>query len=221
MFSSSHDWTDARTRWAAYLAARVGNLDTLAVVLRIIDGHGMDARREMLQEMINIAARRGHVLVLEMLFSKAETLGGTTPSKELLCTALSEAAMYGAICAVEWLLAQGADAKGCCSQAGLLPLHAAATYGHSDAVACVLAARADIDGSDRQGSTAILHAAFNGHTPVVEELLRRQASVETCDRKGMGPLHLASLRGHAVAGLGASQTGSISHSPHRIEEAIH
>lgn len=186
---SSHAWTPPRSRGAAYLAARLGDVDILARILAAA-APGLHQDFELLSDMIKIAAHRGHVSVLEMLVKMAAAHG--MQSTALLGSALVEAATYGAQAVVLWLLAQKADI----AHDGHA-LQKASFYGHPSVVECLLLARADVEHQDDlQRSTPLLHAAFNGHAPVVEALLRRRASLDACDRMGMAPLHLASLRGH-------------------------
>jgi len=187
---SSHTWTPARSRGAACLAARSGDVNILAQILAAA-APGLHEDFELLSDMIKIAAHRGHVSVLEMLVKMAAACG--MQSTALLGSALVEAATYGAQAVVSWLLAQKADI----GDRHALALQKASFYGHPSVVECLLLARADVEHQDDlQGSTPLLHAAFNGHAPVVEALLRRRASMDACDRMGMAPLHLASLRGH-------------------------
>ena len=194
IFCTSHDWTLARTRAAAYQAVRSGNLDILEFVLGSATANGLEADGETFPEMIRLSAQRGRVSVLEMLFNKLRSARGSHTDDELLTSALGEASKYGAQHAVKWLLAQKADVMSASGQEGLRPLHAAACYGHASVAESLLASAAHVDSLDRQGSTALLHAAFNGHAAVAQELIRQRASLELSDAVGMGALHLASLR---------------------------
>jgi ankyrin repeat protein len=67
----------------------------------------------------------------------------------------------------------------------------AARQGARGAVAALADARADLDATDPDGSTALTLAAINGHADVVALLLERGANPNLADRTGMTPLYAA------------------------------
>ncbi|KAH8977483.1 prosome, macropain 26S subunit, non-ATPase, 10, isoform CRA_c [Lactarius hatsudake] len=68
------------------------------------------------------------------------------------------------------------------------PLHWAASGGHLDVVAYLLANGAGVDKTDDSGWTALHIAASSGHEEVVRELVGAGADVNRKNDKGITPL---------------------------------
>lgn len=87
-------------------------------------------------------------------------------------------------------------------QRGLLPsdLPAAAALGDIEAVEKLLMLGLPIDATDKQGATALLHAAGSGHIELVEFLLKRGANCSLAAKSGATALS-ASIRTHRTAVL--------------------
>lgn len=174
------------------LAARGGHVD----VLEMLDGLG--GREIIMQDPAAAAvaaARGGHIRVLDFL-ARRHPPSFLGPSRRGAC-ALHEAARCGSLCAVRWLVAQGADCRLRDGQ-DVEPLHVAAGYGQASIVDALLRAVADPNSPDGSGSTPLLLAAFNGHVAVTERLFAAGARTLTRDGLEMTALHLAALRGHAA-----------------------
>ncbi|KAJ1976513.1 hypothetical protein H4R34_003954, partial [Dimargaris verticillata] len=79
---------------------------------------------------------------------------------------------------------------------GMAPLHYAAKRGHLEIVQWLVDhARVAVDQCDREGETALLKSAYQGHFAVVRYLLQRRADVQHADKDGWTTLHNASSRG--------------------------
>src|SRR3989338_7852604 len=76
------------------------------------------------------------------------------------------------------------------------PLHAACHRGHHQVVEMLLAAGANKDTPDKNGSTPLYVACWNGHHRVVEMLLVSGATKETPAKSGQTPLSAACEYGH-------------------------
>jgi ankyrin repeat protein len=74
----------------------------------------------------------------------------------------------------------------------------AAMKGDLTAVRALLAQKADVNGTQLDGSTALAWAAYRGDLPMADLLLRAGARVKTVNRVGMTPLALAALDGNAA-----------------------
>jgi len=101
---------------------------------------------------------------------------------------------------VQLLLAAAPNTVAAASQAGYLPLHAAAQRGHAAVVQLLLKAAPNSVSATSQGGQIPLHlAAHAGHAAVVQVLLMAAPStVSAADQAGWLPLHFAARAGHAA-----------------------
>ncbi|KAG1121308.1 hypothetical protein G6F42_012552 [Rhizopus arrhizus] len=80
---------------------------------------------------------------------------------------------------------------------GLTCLHFAASRGHLKIIQCLVEEYAvRVDSTDKEGETALLKAAYNGHYHVVEYLLDSNANIHQKDKDGWTALHNACSRGY-------------------------
>ncbi|KAG0750016.1 hypothetical protein G6F62_000423 [Rhizopus arrhizus] len=80
---------------------------------------------------------------------------------------------------------------------GLTCLHFAASRGHLKIVQCLIEEYAvKVDSVDKEGETALMKAAYNGHYHVVHYLLDCNANVHQKDKDGWTALHNACSRGY-------------------------
>ena len=91
-------------------------------------------------------------------------------------------------------------------------LHNAARSGDLGEVARLLAAGADVDRANNNGTTPLHCASRNGHDAVVAALLTAGADANAEITDGRTPLHWASLKGHGavVARLLAARAKMLS-----------
>ncbi|KAJ3209717.1 hypothetical protein HDU67_005975 [Dinochytrium kinnereticum] len=86
------------------------------------------------------------------------------------------------------------------NSAGFLPLHLASSRGHIEVVVILVdRAGAVVDMPDTQNETALLKAAYNGHSDILSFLLDRNADPNHKDKDGWTALHNCSSRGHYAA----------------------
>ena len=88
-------------------------------------------------------------------------------------------------------LANGTDLNTQDPQTGLTPLSWASLTGKVDIAEELIKAGADVNGTNREGGTALHEAAFMGRDRVARMLLRNGADAETRDDNGQTPLNLA------------------------------
>src|SRR3989304_6756723 len=112
---------------------------------------------------------------------------------------LAQAALNGDTATVQALLAQGARVNGR-GPAGITPLMLAAQRGPPETVGALLEAKADVNasrGKPEEGRTALIDAAWGGHTEVVRLLLARGANANAQAESGATALTAGALRGFA------------------------
>lgn len=129
-----------------------------------------------------------------------------------LNAALRGAAERGDVKAVRHFLAAGADPSEPTSGSHLYtPLILAALGGHSDVIPLLVAAGADVNGTNAKGETALMVAAEYGRATVVTALIAAGADIEAVEEDGWTALFFAARFGQlqAIAALiaaGASVT---------------
>ena len=108
--------------------------------------------------------------------------------------AMVEAARRGDVATLQTAYANGmkADRQGI---NGLSPLHVAAQFGRSEAVAALLAMTKKVDHRDRDRQTALGHSVLNGHGDVVALLLAAGADPDRSGPNYEPPLVVAARRG--------------------------
>jgi ankyrin repeat protein len=98
------------------------------------------------------------------------------------------AARFGRVDVVKGLLARGSQQEAARDQREDMPLHAAARSGMEGAINVLLEAKADVDATNRDGSTALHLAAGAGHLPAVKCLLRAKANRGLEDGHALTPV---------------------------------
>ena len=140
---------------------------------------------------IHIAARKGHVPVIQTLLLKGEQVDATTNDNY---TALHVAVQAGKANVVETLLGYGAQVHIRAGPMEETPLHIASRVpdGGEKCVQMLLKSGCDPNMSDKNGMTALHVAAGQGHYGVVRRLLADGADSLRTDQSGQTPLHVAS-----------------------------
>ena len=143
--------------------------------------------------VLHIAARYGHIHVLEMLVE--EGLDVEIGDDEG-CTPLQYAAACGQLESLRTLLRLGrresmtkvAGARG-------TPLHQAVERGDKDIVSLLLSEGCPINVVDNKGRSVLHYAARYGHIHILEMLEEKGLDVNIGDDEGCTPLHYAALWG--------------------------
>lgn len=152
------------------------------------------AKTENSQTVLMIAARKGHVAIVEALLRAKADVNARNKEGE---TALHVAAFEGRTDAVKALLAKGADANAKDNN-GVAPLMAAAYKGHKDTAEAFLAKGADVNAKDNKDETALMQAARQGHVDLVQGLLTKGADMNARSKEGMTALAMAFSNGHTT-----------------------
>ncbi len=93
------------------------------------------------------------------------------------------------------LLDKGAETRSQ-DNAGLTPLHHAASAGNQPALKALLTAKADLRAVDKTGATPLHWAAARGRMDAATALITARAPLDTTDAEGQTPLHMAVAAGH-------------------------
>ncbi|KAL2081407.1 hypothetical protein ACEWY4_023260 [Coilia grayii] len=191
------DPSNGRTLLAS--AAHAGSADVAALLL--CRGADPLLRDHQGQTPLTLAARQGHVGVLQVLLDWAQDQHGleAASARTMLehsdiegWTALRSAAWGGHAEAVRLLLEAGAEVDGCDAD-GRTALRAAAWGGHEEILLTLLDHDAQVDKADREGRTPLIAAAFMGHKEAVEILLDAGAEADLADGDGRTALSVAAL----------------------------
>ena len=165
--------------------------------LYISSDEGFDVRltRELLQEFVEGAAKRGHAHLIAIGVDSELML------QPILNSGLRSAAVSGHLDVVTRLLQEKADVNA--ADADVNPtepdctaLQAAAGGGHLEVVERLLQANANVNATTSSGRTALQIAAAYGYLNVVERLLQANADVNTTSSSDMTALQEAAKGGH-------------------------
>ena len=147
--------------WVLAIAGAVVLLAVVRVLLSLGDVHA--------------CARTGRVDRLRRLLEKnpelvkAQTSEGETP--------VHQAAKYGELEALRFLLAHGGDVQAKSKQ-GVTPLHLAAAFGELETVKVLLDSGAEVDPKEETGMTPIMAAQAQNHPEIVELLKQAGADAD-------------------------------------------
>ena len=207
--------TPAGTAVESAACARI--LVEAGALLEPVDAHGATA--------LQTAAAFGNKEVLEVLGAKQQSGWAARGAHGL--TPLHHAArgpivpgfapdappplpleiLAGGRATIAVLLAHGAAIEAH-DEAGLTPLHHAASTGNLPALAALLAAKADPRATNKMGATPLHWAATRGRTEAVTTLIAARAPLDLADAEGQTALHLAVVAGHLAAARALLDAGA-------------
>ena len=198
------------TTTAMYNAAKKG--DAARVRKLLARGDSPDARSQVHDSPLALAARGGHVAVIEELVRAGADVDRAAGWVRM--TPLMRSAEAGHLEAVRMLLELGADPHLRNSRGETCLIHAA-KFDVPDVVRFLLAAGAPVNDVSRagddftelerelvEGRTALMSAALGGRIEVAKVLLEAGARTDARDESGQTARDIAAGRGHsAVVGL--------------------
>lgn len=170
---------------------------------------------------LGVATERGHLEVMKALLDAGASVNN--PTNEGV-TPIHIASQFGPAVGVELLCRRGANVNTTCplfSDAG--PLLFATQLNKKRAIEVLIASRADVDGADKKGWTALHAAASFGHANVVMTLIAGRANPGVLNKKGESALDVAvQKQNHEVVSLltmahHAGQGGPVDLLPAAIE----
>lgn len=154
------------------------------------------------QTALNIAARNGHLEIVQLLLSLKPT-SSDSKFKQVDVnhadrdgwTPLRSASWGGHTEVVKLLIDQPFCAIDLADKEERTALRAAAWSGHEDILKILIKAGADVNSVDKQGRTSLIAASYMGHYDIVEILLENGANVNHLDIDGRSALCVAALCG--------------------------
>jgi ankyrin repeat protein len=182
-------------------AMKAGRIEMAVMLLKHMDGEGLEAKDEHGSTVLHLAAQWGHAeLVTSMLNKGVQPIPkdgyGLTP----LMRAISGRITEGHMAVVEMLLqrmeGEGLEAK---DEQGRTALHLAAKCRLTDEKTCtqlvamLLKKGAQVDVKDKDGITPLLMAIGRGYIEVARMLLQHMEGegLEEKDKQGRTAMHLA------------------------------
>ncbi|XP_053692660.1 ankyrin repeat domain-containing protein 50 [Sabethes cyaneus] len=156
------------------------------------------------QTALNIAARNGHIEIVNLLLRYKQSLNdGTGRFRKIDVnhadrdgwTPLRSASWGGHTDVVKLLIESGVCAIDRADKEGRTALRAAAWSGNEDIVKILIEAGANVNSIDKQGRTSLIAASYMGHYDIVEILLENGADVNHTDLDGRNALCVAALCG--------------------------
>lgn len=153
------------------------------------------------QTALNIAARNGHIDIVQLLLSLKSTDDNRIRQVDVNhadrdgWTPLRSASWGGHTEVVKLLIEQPNCDIDLADKEERTALRAAAWSGHEDILKILIAANANVNSVDKQGRTSLIAASYMGHYEIVEILLENGADVNHLDVDGRSALCVAALCG--------------------------
>jgi uncharacterized protein len=139
------------------------------------------------------AARRGNLAKVQDLLARGVNVNTIDPNDT---TPLLYATQAGHGDIVRVLLEYSADVNSSRKSGGLTALMLAASCDRLEILQQLLAAGADVDRVNQDGTPALMIAAYKGHQQIVAALLEAGATLDRQDQDGDTALNLAIAKGH-------------------------
>lgn len=168
------------------VAAKIGDPGLVRLLLE--QGADVNAATKTGGTPLMFAAIRGNLETVRMLLDHGADVNAVA---HFNWTALMVAAAKGHDLVVNLLLDHGADAN-VADTYGWTPLMRAAYENRAGAVRAFLrTGKVELDARDETGSTALHHAAAQGHVEIARLLLESGASIDARNAEGLTPLEMA------------------------------
>ena len=140
----------------------------------------------------HIAAFKGDLAIVKLLFEKGELNVDLKSLGNNDCTALWLAAQEGKIETVKWLTQQGANLDSARMIDGRSIIHAAIYKGHFEVIKHLLEKGANVNQPNKAGFTPIYAACEKANFDIIKLLIDNGANVNICGESGDSPIGVAS-----------------------------
>jgi ankyrin repeat protein len=182
------------------LVAAVKAGDALRVEKLLAEGASPDSRDEQGLPVLAVAARAGNASLVKILLSKGADVNATSKDADEK-TKLADipvvwhAAAVGSPETLRLLLQAGANPNAREAGLGMTPLMAAASFGNTETVRALIAAKVGLEVRDLENRTALMWAADLGSYETARLLLDAGAQVDALGELGSPPLMYAAQHG--------------------------
>lgn len=139
----------------------------------------------------HIAAFKGDLAIVRLLFEKGELNVDLKSLGNNDCTALWLAAQEGKIETVKWLTQQGANLDSARMIDGRSIIHAAIYKGHFEVIKHLIEKGANVNQPNKAGFTAIYAACEKANFDIIKLLIDNGANVNICGQNGDSPIGMA------------------------------
>jgi ankyrin repeat protein len=140
----------------------------------------------------HIAAFKGDLAIVKLLFEKGELNVDLKSLGNNDCTALWLAAQEGKIETVKWLTQQGANLDSARMIDGRSIIHAAVYKGHFEVIKHLIEKGANVNQPNKAGFTPIYAACEKANFDIIKLLIDNGANVNICGESGDYPIGVAS-----------------------------
>jgi ankyrin repeat protein len=179
---------------SAQTMAQAASLGCVDRVRELLAKNGIDTKDGSESRSLDNAIRSGHEAIVKLLIQAGAPLN---PERPAVMPPLFEAAFFRRIAILKRLLTSGAQVDGLDSQGGTYLV----SYGFFDSgiMKILLEAGANPNKTDRDGQTAIMHAASYGYEESVRILIEHHAEMNLRDHEGRTALMHAAMGGYVDA----------------------
>jgi len=139
----------------------------------------------------HIAAFKGDLAIVKLLFEKGELNVDLKSLGNNDCTALWLAAQEGRIETAKWLVEQGANLNSARTMDGRSVIHAAIYKGHFEVIKHLIEKEANVNQPNKAGFTPIYAACEKANFDIIKLLIDNGANVNICGQNGDSPIGMA------------------------------
>lgn len=164
-----------------------GNDENITITLQTLPANGLH-----FLQVQNAEGLFSNDFLFHVADQEEDVANSLKPDRIQLRNQLETAIQQANLAGVQQLLNQGAPLNARHSENGMVPLASAAFHNRPRIVALLLAKKADLDKTNRDGNTPLHVAAFMCREEIVQKFLKNGASITTQNERRESPLDVVS-----------------------------